>query len=591
MPGTLFLAFAILLFLLKMTTLLELKTQRNLISCLARSATKYPIAALFAMCACALQANAAETTVKVLSINVGSADNSATRRAKLTEIIQTSGADVVGVQQLDSGQLEDLRSRLQTATGVKWYAFQQSTNGANTFDNAVTSADEQILSRYPVLQGMAALAPPSPSRHVLPQYWGAQVEITPGHNAWIVNSRLESFPYQPDELDLGTLAMNEAAIVADATNTRGAQLTDVFNSMNAVNAVSGPVFWTGDFNEPSHLDWTAAATNASSRTFDLQVAWPTSTRIAQEGFTDSYRAINSNPSSKPGFTWTTGTPGASNNVNVPAYPDGSDAYNNERIDYVYHFGNNISVLNSQTIGHPGTATNPRLIDNDIYVNGYNTDHAAVLGTYKVGNLAGSKLTFSKLGTNQDSIPQTYGDRLVTTPNITASYSAFAAGNGVWKFYELGNWNLGGAAFLDSGGSEQVTGTNTIYELTLTPDTNFGVILSAFELLDFADNDGNGQSVRWELKNALGTVLHTGLANIADGARLQIETLMSAPLYESLTLRLQHLGGSRNDLAVDNIAFSQIPEPSTIALTTTFTLSILGLAILRNTNNEQRRDPC
>ena len=50
-----------------------------------------------------------------------------------------------------------------------------------------------------------------------------------------------------------------------------------------------PVFLTGDFNEPSHLDWTTAAANA--KLCPLPVTWPSSKAVVDAGFVDAYEWV------------------------------------------------------------------------------------------------------------------------------------------------------------------------------------------------------------------------------------------------------------------------------------------------------------
>jgi endonuclease/exonuclease/phosphatase family metal-dependent hydrolase len=487
------------------------------------------------------QSFAAEADVKVLTFNVYHADDTSAGRAKLVEIIQASGADIVGVQELGNSYVSGM------AAALGWYYYQQTDATAN---------DEQILSRYPILRSAATVAPASSS---LPSVWGVQFEITPGHSAWLFNGHLTSNPYQPYYLRDGTLPMNEAAVVAAATSARGNDVTSLLGSINATVALNAgtPVFLTGDFNEPSHLDWTQAAANATPRPYDLKVAYPASTRVTQAGFVDAFRAVHPSELTDPGYTWTPGAPPpaiAANEVH-------------DRIDFVYYSGSQVTATAAKTLSYP---------DGDIStyqsVPGYNSDHRAVLGAHKVGGLEGTTLTFSKLGANGASISQNYGDRAITSPKIQVEYSA--AGGGEWKFWEGGNWNLGGAANLDSGGSEQAAG-NTFYDLKLIPDAGKAVLLSSFDLLDWADNDGVGHTVSWQLLQG-NDVIKSGTSAVPDSGLISVNTTVTEPLEGSLTLRLQHLSGSRNDLAIDNVAFFEtqaVPEPGSIAL-----LLLAGVAL-------------
>ena len=467
--------------------------------------------------------------VRVSSFNVWSAENTSQGRAKLVEIIQASGADIVGVQELAAAQ------RLALASALGWHSFEQSN----------ASGDEQILSRYPILQSTPRIG--TSTTISPPSTYGVQIEITPGHSVWLFNAHLAPYPYQPYDLRDGTLPMNEASVIASANASRGDSITSILASINNVSSLIGsdPVFLTGDFNEPSHLDWTQAAANATARPYDLKVAYPASTRVTQAGFIDTYRTIFPNEVAKPGYTWTPGSPP----------PTVSTSEVHDRIDFVYYKGTNVTPTAAKTVSFPDGSPST-----DQSVAGYNSDHRAVVGAYTIGGLVGTKLTFSKLGTNGVSVPQSYADRVITSPHIAIDYTA--TGGGEWKFWEGSNWVLGGAANLDSGGAEQANGT-AIYDLKLVADTGSRVLLTSFDLMDWADNDGNGQSVFWQLVNGGGGVLNSGSALVPDGGLLHVQTAMANALGGSLTLRLQHISGSRDDLALDNVAFFEIvPEPTT-----------------------------
>jgi hypothetical protein len=152
------------------------------------------------------------------------------------------------------------------------------------------------------------------------------------------------------------------------------------------------------------------------------------------------------------------------------------------------------------------------------------------------------------------VPQSYGDRLITSPGTLLSYSA--AGGGAWKFWEEGNWDKGGVTYLDSGDGQQANGT-AVYNLLLTPDVDRAVLIEAFDLIDFADSDGAGQSVLWEVLNQWGSVFASGNAVVADDGTLHVATGIVGTLNGSQTLRLRHVSGVNNELALDNVAFQEI----------------------------------
>ena len=65
-----------------------------------------------------------------------------------------------------------------------------------------------------------------------------------------------------------------------------------------------PVLIGGDWNTPSHLDWTRLMAAEYSHIQDLPNL-PVSHELEDRGFIDTYREVNPDPVSSPGFTWTT----------------------------------------------------------------------------------------------------------------------------------------------------------------------------------------------------------------------------------------------------------------------------------------------
>ena len=179
---------------------------------------------------------------------------------------------------------------------------------------------------------------------------------------------MSAYPYQPYDLRDGFLPKNEAAVIAAANAARGSEVTQYLNDMGGALASGWPVFLTGDFNEPSHLDWTAAAAAATPRTFDLKVQYPASKRIVDAGMTESFRAVRPNEVTDSAYTWT------------PGYPwpvlDSNEVH--DRIDIIYHRGPGVAALAAATIGPPDGNPNT-----NVAIAGYNADHRAVIVDFQL----------------------------------------------------------------------------------------------------------------------------------------------------------------------------------------------------------------
>jgi endonuclease/exonuclease/phosphatase family metal-dependent hydrolase len=294
---------------------------------------------LAALAAITFPAASAQTvdSLRVMTFNVWSAEGSQAGRDILVDIMQAGGADIIGVQELTSTAAQ------QIALALDYYYQQQSVG------------DIQVLSRYPII-GQSA------------RNLGALIELSPGQNVWLFNAHLAAYPYQPYDLRDGTLPQNETAVIAAANSARGAQVTTYLQDMAGPLASGTPVFFTGDFNEPSHLDWTQEAADASSRPFDLKVEYPASKRITDAGMTDSFRAVRSDEVGDTAYTWTPGAPP----------PNVSSNEVHDRIDLVYHQGADVVATEAWTIGLDASNSNT-----DIGVASYNADHRAVVVAYDV----------------------------------------------------------------------------------------------------------------------------------------------------------------------------------------------------------------
>jgi endonuclease/exonuclease/phosphatase family metal-dependent hydrolase len=197
---------------------------------------------------------------------------------------------------------------------------------------------------------------------------GALIEITPEQSAWVFNVHFTAYPYQPYDLRDGTLAQNEAAVIAAAESVRGGQADSLVTAITNSGAMAAgiPVFVTGDFNEPSHLDWTQEAADATARPYDLKVEYPASKKMTDLGLADAFRTIWPDELTRTGYTWTPGTPPPSVGVNEV----------HDRIDFVYYWGTGVTAIAAVTVGIDDTNPNT-----DIAITAYPSDHRAVLGTF------------------------------------------------------------------------------------------------------------------------------------------------------------------------------------------------------------------
>ena len=197
----------------------------------------------------------------------------------------------------------------------------------------------QILSKYPILEPSGA------------QGRYAFIEVRPGQVVAFFNIHLDYVNYGPRALRHGK---SVESVIAKENEVRTSSLDEPLDLMGDLIDRGYPVFFTGDHNEPSSLDWTEATAEARDDV-DQAVAWPVSEAILAAGFRDTYREVHPDPVAEPGIT----------HQGV-----------GDRIDYVYAAGPS-QTKDSQLVGELGGR------DVDLAYEPWTSDHRAVVSTFEV----------------------------------------------------------------------------------------------------------------------------------------------------------------------------------------------------------------
>ena len=246
---------------------------------------------------------------------------------RVGQAIRAAGADVVGVQEPEG----NLR-RIAEAAGMSY-----------------TDETLHLASRYPIYaveRGGIRFG---------------YVAVGPGRVVAIGNVHLPSSPYGPELVRDGK---TQAEVLANERATRLGEIRPYLGPLSRQAARGVPTFLTGDFNSPSHLDWTPAAAAARPQV-KYPLRWPVSAALERAGFRDSYREIFPDPVARPGLTWTAGTPP----------PRIRKRETLDRIDWVTASGP-ATTLSSRLVGEPGGP------DVDVGVP-WGSDHRAVASTFEV----------------------------------------------------------------------------------------------------------------------------------------------------------------------------------------------------------------
>jgi endonuclease/exonuclease/phosphatase family metal-dependent hydrolase len=280
---------------------------------------------------------------------------------KTAAVIREANCDVVGLQEVASlpihddayDRREDNTSKIASLLGDGW----------NYFEQGILTPWLPLKHKHPqafIFRGR--LLENSPLK------WGVKIERSDGRCYWIFNAHFAYWPYQPYQLlhipyeDSKFLDSEESAIES-ARNSRARQVDELLAEISSVqrSEPSTPIFITGDFNEPSHSDWTQKA--ADAKLHPLKVEWPTARAIEKHGFVDCYRALYSDEVTHSGRTWCTQT----------ASDDPRDHH--DRLDFVFvHQQHRVTLRSVVIIGEKDGVC-------DLVVRPYPSDHRAVVAEF------------------------------------------------------------------------------------------------------------------------------------------------------------------------------------------------------------------
>lgn len=288
------------------------------------------------------------SSTQIISVMTFNIENGGTQVDfnKVVEAIRKAKAEVVGIQEAWGNT-----ARLAQALGWKYYDLRQ-----------------HIISRFPLYEPIDGRG-----NYLF-------IELSPGQMVAMANMHLPDEAYGTDELNAGKTPKQ----VEETERRVRLPTAKLFVDDLVVLAKKHvPVFLTGDFNSPSHLDWTRQTLHVLPQ-HHVVVEWAVSKYICDHGLRDSYRTLYSDPVNFPGFTWPAARPVLSDNVDHfnPTENDLPD-----RLDYIYTAGPS-QVLESFIVGEH------RAKSVGVAVAPWPSDHRAVVSRFAVNPVSMSmvKLT-------------------------------------------------------------------------------------------------------------------------------------------------------------------------------------------------------
>lgn len=308
------------------------------------------LALTLAALACAPLPARADTVLTVMTFNTwGGGANEGKPIDETAAVIRAAGADIVGIQETRQEAQscseescppasESAAAKLAAALGFHYY--DQAKSNEALWANA-------ILSRYPIGAATA-------------NDLGVVIDVE-GRRVFAFNIHFTDFPYQPYQVvgipygDAPFLKTGAEAAQA-AGEARGAGVALLLEDLKEAEGADA-AFVFGDFNEPSHRDWTARTAAAGRHPF--AVDFPTARAVEGQGFVDAWRSMHPDEVAKPGYTW-----------EAIARPADVEVHH-DRIDYVFARGASLVVEQARIFGE-------KTLEADVVVTPWPSDHRAVV---------------------------------------------------------------------------------------------------------------------------------------------------------------------------------------------------------------------
>jgi len=300
--------------------------------------------------------------LKVMSFNLWHGGQASLLPLNATaEVIKKSGADFVGLQEVASMPTDDGSYHLREIQTPK-IAKLLGEEEWNFFDQGILTSWLPLTRRHPQSFLFRGKQISTTSRK-----WGIKIERKEGDRYWMFNAHFSYLPYQPYQLlkipyEETPFYDTEQEAIESALASREKQVEELLEDIEEARKQDPniPFFVTGDFNEPSYLDWTTRASQKGIH--PIKVEWPTTKILTTKGkFVDTYREKHPDEISNPGFTWGV----------IKIEKDHPD-----RLDFVFvseKFRKNL--ISVQIIGENQSTS-------DIVINPWPSDHRAVLETFQ-----------------------------------------------------------------------------------------------------------------------------------------------------------------------------------------------------------------
>jgi predicted metalloprotease with PDZ domain/endonuclease/exonuclease/phosphatase family metal-dependent hydrolase len=266
---------------------------------------------------------------------------------QIADVIAASNADLIALSEVRNYNKTDLHQRLLEALRQRGCDYHAQYAGG----------DVGLLSRWPI-QKAEAVADETAKDHG--SVIAFHIKHPSGRKIVFCSAHLDYLNYaiylprgydgnsfkiiDPDGDGVPNPVTDLAALHAMDLASKRDESIESFLSYAKKSAPKNAIqFLVGDFNESTHLDWTAATKDLYDHN-GVVIEWQNSQRLSNAGFIDSWRALHPNPVTHPGATWPS-----------PASSRGSTSWTpkadeRDRIDFIYSNQRNIQPVAAWIVG-------------------------------------------------------------------------------------------------------------------------------------------------------------------------------------------------------------------------------------------------
>lgn len=298
--------------------------------------------------------------------------------AILDEVIRVD-ADLIALSEVRNYRNISLAGRLVKDLEGRGYVYY-----------SLRSQDTGILSRYPIVEQEALFPVKNDQGSVtkaVVDVNGTEIAFYSAHLDYRHCSLYLPRGYDGSTWEKLDSVVTDTAIIAEYNlkSMRDEAIRTVIVDAEKEQKRGRLVLLGGDFNEPSHLDWTEATKEMFDHN-DVVMEWHNTKVLEQAGFVDAYRKLYPNPVTHPGFTFPADNP----LVDIGKLAWSPDADDRDRIDFIFYKPDaKITLKSVAIVGPVGSIVRnqrvPERTEDPIFVPQgiWPTDHKAVLATFEL----------------------------------------------------------------------------------------------------------------------------------------------------------------------------------------------------------------